>query len=132
MAGELYNEFTKWARDRREHAKKQDKIEMKSGAFGWYNPKGEFDLTECADAYKRLLKEGGMTGEVMSVRFQAAQIMACKQAWLHRHCSIARLLAHGYTENVVEANGLYDKYLTDLPSSYSQNAKKQRQEKEGK
>lgn len=127
----LYKDFTEWKKKRREHAKKKDKALMRTGEFQWYNPNGEFDVSECASEYSKMLKEGAYAGDVMAVRFQAAQILACQQAWLHRHCSIARLLTHGYTENVVEANGLYDKYLDDVPSGYIKSASQQRSGKTG-
>lgn len=138
--GRLYTAFTQWLKTRKEHAEKNLETLSKTGARDWYCPEEgssvreysqeRFSTQECQDEYLRMIKGEGLTGDMISVRFQAAHLKACERAFNLRHTTVPRLLGHANTENVVETNGLYDKFMTDYASSLVQQAKEKRNEKE--
>ena len=124
--GRLYKCFTKWLKFRKDFFKKRDEDVRQTCKFSWCNPdeskspqefdKSRFDTSECEQEYLRMLQGSGLLGDMASVRFQYSSVEACERAFLLRHTTVPTLLAHGYTENVVEAKGIYDEYMTKKAS----------------
>ena len=133
--GRLYTCFTKWLKFRKDFFKKRNDNIRKTGKFSWYNPdekkspneydKNRFDTNECEQEYLKMLQGNGLVGDMASVRFQYSSVEACERAFLLRHTTVPTLLVHGYTENVVETNGLYDECMTNKASFFIDKAKKQ-------
>lgn len=133
--GRLYKCFTKWLKFRKRFFKKRSETIRASCEFAWYNPdenkspqefdKKRFDTAECEHEYLRMLKGEGLVGDMASVRFQYSSIAACERAFLLRHATVPSLLAHGYTENVVETNGVYDICMTNHASFFIDKARAQ-------
>lgn len=138
----LNENFTQWLEIRSKQAQENQKSIQETGARGWYVPSEKysvrkyhskrFDTEKLQKEYLDQLKGGGgLAGEIAALRFQAGQISACERAFLLRHTTVPRLLAHGYNENVIETNGLYDKFMKDYPSGMVEQAKKVREKKTG-
>ena len=138
---ELCKCFTKWLSFRKKFFKERRKDVCKTGKFTWYNPeekespnkfsKTRFDVNECEQTYLKTLQGDSLVGDMAAARFQYSAIKSCERAFLLRHTTVPVLLAHGYIENAVETNGLYDKYMTDHASNYINVAKEQLKAKEG-
>lgn len=132
--GKLCAEFTEWLKKREELAGSRREELLKSGSLEGYEPLEDaqrFSTQECQEVYLKILKENGSAGDVAAVRFQAGALRSCERAYLLRHATVPRLLAHAYGELTLESNGLYGKYLTDTAADFLQNAKKLREEKAG-
>ena len=126
---DLSSNYTQWLERRTAQAKKNREQITASGGREWYAPSDSelpardhdperFRVTELQEKYLQILKEEGHSaGELVAVRFQAANVRACERAWLLRHTTVPKLLAHGQTENVIETNGLYDVFMTDYPAN---------------
>lgn len=136
----LFPDFSEWLDNRNRLFKENLATIKKSLARNWYLPKPELELNDLAaerfprqealETYQRTLKGEGLSGDIVSTRVQASAMRACERAFNLRHTSIPRLLAHGYTENAIETNGLYSKIMEDRASYPIQAANSGRAERE--
>lgn len=137
----LFPDFSEWLKDRSKLFKNNLETIKRSLARDWYFPKPDLELTdlsadrfprqEALETYQKTLKGEGLSGDIVSTRVQASTMRACERAFNLRHTSIPRLLAHGYTENAIETNGLYSKIMEDRASYPIQAANSGRAEREG-
>ena len=135
MKQHLNNDFTQWLEERSTQSKKKLDTIKKDTSRSWYTPQSDksprvydkkrFDTESLQQDYLKAMKDPeALAAEVVALRFQTGHIRSCERAYLLRHASVPRLLTHGYTENVIETNGLYDKFMRDYPAQTVESAKK--------
>lgn len=135
MKQHLNEDYTQWLEERFKQSKKNWDSIKKDTSRNWYVPesrksprvydKKRFDTEKLQQDYLKAMKDPeALAAEIVALRFQAGHIRSCERAYLLRHAAVPRLLTHGYTENAIEANDLYGKYMRDYPAYTVESAKK--------